>query len=241
MKKHVWVMIGLTVCCLDGLVGLASAIDQPERALIETVKNFALEKYPSWSGLEIKVTLKQADKLIDELKDLKGDLKLKITENYYSLRPAGNTILPIQYLASGRLIKTFLRAQIEVRKKIVTATRQIKRGQSLEPESVQLAERDIALLPQTFFDDPKKVIGAEAKTLITQNSVVLEWMVKRPPLIRRGAAVTIALISDNLLVKCQGVALEEGYAGGIIDVQRKDNRIRLKGKVINNNQVEVRL
>ena len=41
----------------------AFALDNPEQKMENVVRSYVIARYPDWSGLEIKITFKNADKI----------------------------------------------------------------------------------------------------------------------------------------------------------------------------------
>ena len=121
------------------------------------------------------------------------------------------------------------------------ARRRIKRGEAISPEDLALEERDIAVIPQKYFEDINKVANTESKTTIPKNSTIFEWMIKEIPLVHRGEEVAILVTAPNLMVKTVGIALEDGYLGKGIKVKRQETNKTLEGLLVSSDEVEVRL
>ena len=130
---------------------------------------------------------------------------------------------------------------VEIFKEMVCSANQISRGQRIEMADLKLEERDVALLPNQYYSDLVQVISSEAKTIIPKNSTIFGWMIKEIPMIRRGAQVRLVVKADNLLVKAQGVALEDGYLNKEVKVKRSESNKILIGLVSSPGEVEVNL
>jgi len=217
------------------------ALNDPKQEMAEVIEDYVVAKYPAWAGLDIQITFKYAEKLFRSLEELEGEAHIKVLETYKDLKPVGNVIIPMEVTAEDFSRKVFVRAKVEVFKGIVVADRLIKRGEEIQSEDLKLEERDIALLPQKYFESLDQIVSAEAKTTIPKNSTLFEWMAKKIPLIRRGDKVTIRVSASSLLVKSEGVALSDGYLGKKMTVKRKDIKKSLEGIVVSANEVEVKL
>jgi len=222
-------------------VAPADALDNPEQKVTEVVKDYILAKYPSWSREEIQVTFKFAEKTFAELEKLPEKVQLKVIEVYPEFKPLGNVIFPILVCYDDTEQKYFLRAKVEILKKVVVAAKRIKRGKVLEAEDFKLEERDVALLPQKYFVDSNFLVGKEAKISIPANSTIFEWMVGETPLIRKGSEVMLVVTAPGLKVKAKAVALEDGYRDAEIKVKREESGKVVVGKVVSESEVEVKL
>ncbi len=219
------------------------ALENPDQKITQVIQDFVTAKNPEWGNLKIMVDLKNRDKIAEMLKDVPEDAGLKIVQLFDDFKPIGNVIFPIQISnASGEaLIKIFARAKVEIFKEMVCSANQISRGQRIEMADLKLEERDVALLPNQYYSDLVQVISSEAKTIIPKNSTIFGWMIKEIPMIRRGAQVRLVVKADNLLVKAQGVALEDGYLNKEVKVKRSESNKILIGLVSSPGEVEVNL
>jgi len=219
------------------------ALENPDQKITQVIQDFVTAKNPEWGNLKITVDLKNRDKIAEMLKDVPEDAGLKIVQLFDDFKPIGNVIFPIQISnASGEaLIKIFARAKVEIFKEMVCSANQISRGQRIEMADLKLEERDVALLPNQYYSDLVQVISSEAKTIIPKNSTIFGWMIKEIPMIRRGTQVRLVVKADNLLVKAQGVALEDGYLNKEVKVKRSESNKILIGLVSSPGEVEVNL
>ena len=150
-------------------------------------------------------------------------------------------IFPIEVATSADRKKIFVRAKVEVFKNVVIANRRINRGEEITLDDLAFESRDIAVVPQKYYEDVALVVETEAKTSIPKNSTIYEWMIKEIPLVHRGDQVAILVTGPNLSVKTLGRALEDGYLGKMIKVRRVESDKTLEGTLISSDEVEVRL
>ena len=236
-----WLKIIIGICLIGILFNSAWALDNPEGELAYAIEDYVLTKYPDWIGYDIKVTFKYADKILEGLGDLEGDVDFRVVEVYKDFKPIGNVIFPIEVISAGSTQKIFVRARVEVFKNIVVADRRIKRGGEIVVDDLTLETRDIAVLPQKYFEEIAQVANTEAKTTIPRNSTIFEWMIKEIPLVHRGDEVAILVTAPNMLLKTKGVALEDGYLGKKMKVKSKESKKTLEGSLISATVVEVKL
>lgn len=231
----------LSVFCCFVLLGGAAALAVSPLKLAQTIKDYALKKNPDWQGLEIRVTFKQGEKSVELIKAEPDNAQLVIADGYGTARAAGETLLPVTVKSSKGIKKYFVRARISALKNIAVAARPIKRGATIMTGDLTMEARDVATMPRTFFTGTGKLVSSEAKTNILKDSVVLTWMVRPVPVIKANQETTILVMSKGLLVRTKGKALQDGYVGDSIRVQRLDSRTMLTGAVNSAGQVEVEL
>jgi len=219
----------------------ARALDNPEQKLAEVIEDYVITRYPDWIGLEIRVTFKHANKIFEDLRGVDEDADFEIVEVYKDFKPVGNVIFPIKVSAGGISKKLFIRARVEVFSKVVVAQKGIKRGEIITDEDLALEERDIAMLPQKYFEKLEQVVETEAKTTIPKESTIFEWMIKEIPLVHRGDEVSILVTAPDLVVKTKGMVLEDGYLDKKIKVKRVESNKTLEGILISPDEVEVKL
>lgn len=231
----IWVLIFLSCVLVMSTLGL----DNPEHEITKVIEDYVIARNPEWAGLNISVTFKHADKIFSGLRALDGKADLEVVAVYEDFKPVGNVIFPIQVSLRDQVKKIFVRTRVAVFKKIVVASRLIKRGAMIVLEDIELQERDIAMLPQKYFVGVNAVLLSQAKTSIPKNSAIFEWMIKEVPLVKRGDGVAILVKGENLLLRADGRVLEDGYLGKPIKVRRRESRKTLDGVLISTNEVEV--
>ncbi|MBN2058460.1 MAG: flagellar basal body P-ring formation protein FlgA [Candidatus Saganbacteria bacterium] len=224
------------------LINSAHALSEPQKKLDALIRDFVVVAHPEWQGLDIRITYKFSGRLAEQLKDVSDNANLEIVDVYHDLRPVGNVIFPVQINDKDRDQRIFVRAQVEVFKTVVIATRMVKRGETIGEGDLALEARDIAMLPDEYYEDKVMVVETEAKTTIPKNGTIFQWMIKEIPVVRRGDDITLIVKGPNLLVRTAGEALMDGYLGRKIRVRKKgvtDPKKILEGVLISPKEVEV--
>ena len=235
-------IFGIVCCLVLGIWSLpARAIDNSQAKLTKVIKSYVVAEKPEWKGLEIKVSYKFADKTFESLKAYGADAKLEIVDLFNSVKPAGNVIFPVVVTDGAISKRFFVRTKVAVFKKIVVANQRIKRGTILADKMISLKERDVAMLPNSFFSDRASLVSQEAKTTIPKNSTLFSWMVKRQPLVHRGDKIAVFVRAPNLEVKYLGLVLSDGYIGGKIKVKNEKSKKSVEGILVSKDVVEVYL
>ncbi|MFA6169540.1 MAG: flagellar basal body P-ring formation chaperone FlgA [Candidatus Margulisiibacteriota bacterium] len=235
MKKIIGVL--LLCCSLSGVVLAAT----PAERIVETIKGMVLAKYPNVVREELRVEIKIDEKGKAALLTADDASTYRVMEVFPDFKPIGNVIFPIEVKKTGAVGKIFVRAKVEVLKKIVVAAAGLGRNKPLQAGDFTYETRDVALLPQKYYTDFQPLLGKEAKIPIPANSTIFEWMIGEPPVIRAGSEVGLVVAAPDISVRVAGLALENGYLNEQIKVRKKESGKILFGKVLSNNEVEVEL
>lgn len=117
---------------------------------------------------------------------------------------------------------------------VLVASRDVSRGERLS----ELRTDDVAFtsVKPGFLQKTDKLDGYIASRKITAGTVINENLVKKASVFRRGQPVTIVVQSDTVLLRTNGIALENGHINDIIRVQKENGRT-IKCRVMN--EVEV--
>ncbi|MBT7088447.1 flagellar basal body P-ring formation protein FlgA [bacterium] len=87
----------------------------------------------------------------------------------------------------------------------------------------------------------KEVLGKQALATIGQNNLILKWMVKDIPLVKKGDSVQVKMKNKNIELTFLGKALSEGRKGDIIKIKSLDYKKILKGEIIDSKNVQIPL
>ena len=223
------------------LISFALALDSTDKKVSETLKDYIVSKYSQYSRDEVKISFKYAESTFDKLKSMGSDIKIEVLDGYPEFKPLGSVVFPLKVTGGQEEEKIFLRAKVEVLKKVAAAAKFIKKGKIVESGDLKVEERDVALLPNKYFTDLGAIISKESKLSIPANSTIFSWMVGDQPLIRRGSTVTVLVTGPGLAVKTKGEAQEDGYLNDEIKVKRIDSKKIILARVISPAEVEVKI
>ncbi|MFH1389787.1 MAG: flagellar basal body P-ring formation chaperone FlgA [Candidatus Margulisiibacteriota bacterium] len=235
MKRSITTV--LLIICAAGAV-FASPV---EDKIVEAIKSFVVARYPDFakSQLQVEIRLNDKDAALLDLDD--ASAACKILDVFSDFKPIGNVIFPVQVKTKGETSKLFVRAKVEVLKKVVVAARKLPRNKALQSEDFKYEVRDVAMLPQKYLTAIETLLGKETKIPVPQNSTVFEWMLREPAVIRAGSEISLVVVASDLGVRADGLALENGYLGEQIKVRKKDSPKILFGKVLSEKEVEVEI
>jgi flagella basal body P-ring formation protein FlgA len=127
--------------------------------------------------------------------------------------------------AGGKLERT-VSVELDVRQAIVVATRPLRRGATLGPESVHLEERELRGLPSGILTDLEAVLGKRVARATGEGAPLLRYSLELERLVRRNDPVMIEAYSGGLELKMQARALENGVLGQVIRAENPGSRRR---------------
>lgn len=129
--------------------------------------------------------------------------------------------------------KVRLSCWVDIFDPVVCITRNLKRGEIIEDDDLYLARKNISHLSPRILTDMSKVVGLMVKHNVREDACLKEWMLERPPIVRKGDMVTILAESDELRLTVPGMVLEKGYLGERVRVRNVMTRKEIYAKIIN--------
>jgi len=221
--------------CLTGPLPLAAAELQSHDSIRQAASAHALTNYPrEKKGMNVKVTrldhrlrLGRCDEPLETFSSPGGSNKFKQT---VGVRCPGTNPWSI-----------YVPVTIELKMKIVIASRELARGTLITAGDIRLEEREVSHLHRGFFVQPGRLIGMHLEKGLHENDVVSPRQLTAPQTIKRGSQVTILGRIGALKVRMEGKALADGTIGQRIRVQNKSSKRRVEAMVVAPGIVEVSL
>lgn len=125
-----------------------------------------------------------------------------------------------------------LRVELIANGMVATSSRDLKRGDILTPENLNLQLQEISQLRSTPFFALDRLLGKKLKRNLRAGEPLLENQVDFPPLIERGSRVTIQAQGRGLLLTTFGEARQNGELGEYIRVRNTNSRREVSAKVL---------
>ncbi len=113
----------------------------------------------------------------------------------------------------------------------------VARGQIIRPDQVEYRDFRTERVPNGAIQDINDVIGKEVVRAGTPNEPLLFRDLTNPILVRRGALVTVRLVTANMSLTARGKALENGSKGDIIRVVNQTSNKTIQVEVVAENEV----
>ncbi len=130
-------------------------------------------------------------------------------------------------------------AYIEVYQPVVTASRQIRKGEVITQADLSERFMPISRLRGRFIQDFAEVEGKAARRTIRSGQVIDADLLRPPTVLKRGQRVMIVAASKALEIKVPGEVMEDGGIGDSIRVRNLMSRKLIIGRVADNCTVTV--
>ncbi len=147
--------------------------------------------------------------------------------------PRGNQVVKISFYSRRQILRSiYVPVKIHVFQKVLITNRPINRDEKLDPQRLDIEERDITTLPGEPLEPSADIQGLICKKRLPDRKVILEKDVRQPYLIHKGENLNISYQKANLHITLQAEAMQNGSKGDLIWVRVPDSRKRLQVKII---------
>ena len=114
---------------------------------------------------------------------------------------------------------------------VLVAKRALVRGDVIDADTTELAERDVLALGYGHIGDPSRYLGAKVTRPVQQGAALPPAAIAEPLLVERGGTVTLLARGPAIDVRAAGVALEDGAAGARVRVRNTSSGRTVDGVV----------
>lgn len=121
---------------------------------------------------------------------------------------------------------------------VVVTARSMAAFEVITPDSLRLERFDIGRLTG-YITDSAKVLGLRTRRPVTAGTPLCEAAIEKPPVVKRGSAVTVLARVGEIVVTANGQALQEGSEGAIIRVQNLNSNKIINARVVDGATVQV--
>jgi flagella basal body P-ring formation protein FlgA len=168
-----------------------------------------------------------------------GEISWEVTPSHPGILSSSS--ISIIFTVDGHVRKNMaILGHIEALAPVAVAESSLRKGETLTPELVRVATRDIAENSSPCLD-PQEVIGKKTNRAIKEGSVIDRAWLDFPPMITKGQLVKIILNSGNLHVAATGIANMNGTKDQVIRIQNNTSKRIIYGRVMAPGIVEVQL
>ncbi|WP_100637055.1 flagellar basal body P-ring formation chaperone FlgA [Marinomonas sp. ef1] len=115
----------------------------------------------------------------------------------------------------------------------------INRGQAISKSNTDVGEVDISSLRGHVYTKKKPPYGLIASRNLRINTVITDDLTNQPTLVKKGDSVLITASSGTIIVRMNGVALENGVKGQQIRVKNTSSERIIYAKVVTDSEVLV--
>lgn len=110
-------------------------------------------------------------------------------------------------------------AQVRVFREAVVATRSIARGTMISAADIALREVDVSTIRGQILESADAVLGMELRRPSSMGDVLSMDMLITPLMVKRGDTVVVTAERSGVVIRQQGVALQDGEAGKQIQIR----------------------
>ncbi len=135
----------------------------------------------------------------------------------------------------------YVPVEIKIFESVLVASHTLSRGVLLEESHLRLQELDISQLRRTPLFESQQAIGKELKHSLTVGSPVALESLRLPKVVQRGDMVQLVAETENLQVRQQAEALEDGEVGKLIDVRNTSSKLVVQAVVVAAGKVKIQL
>jgi flagella basal body P-ring formation protein FlgA len=173
-------------------------------------------------------------------------LRITFDDRSAALRATPVTARTVEIRATGRSARTPLaitifegsalvdegnvRADVVLRRTVLTLTAPVRRGEIISPELVRVGEAWLAsdVLPL----HPERALGRVATRNLDAGAMLTAPDVDRPIAVKRGDIVSVRSVVGTASVRTRARALAAGGEGDVIDLEVLGSRARITARVI---------
>ena len=180
-------------------------------------------------------------KVPDDIQASSETYELRVIEDGH---PAlkGNVTLPVELLCHGAVERRFT-VSVKIRRfgDALFAVRQLPQHAQLSGEDVLVQRVETTNLPGDIITRESKLQGMRTKRIISRGGVLRENMFETQPLVKPEDNVNFVVTTKTVRISVHAVAREDGREGDVVGVVRQGSRGMLKGKVVDQRTVELKL
>ncbi|MBU1169650.1 MAG: flagellar basal body P-ring formation chaperone FlgA [Proteobacteria bacterium] len=135
--------------------------------------------------------------------------------------------------------KLFLSGWVDVYDQVVCASRDILRGELIQPSDLRLEKKNLSKIPGGIFHETIEASGSIARSHIGKGRCLRNSMIEKAPLVRKGDRVKIIAKSARMTISTSGVSMEDGALGEQILVENSKSSKKMTARIMDAETVEV--
>ncbi|MEW8508599.1 MAG: flagellar basal body P-ring formation chaperone FlgA [Candidatus Thiodiazotropha sp.] len=133
----------------------------------------------------------------------------------------------------------YVSARIALEIPVVTATRDLARGQAISRADIILETTDTTRLLRGYYESIDQVVGRTLKRGLQRGKAVTPSLLVVQKTVQRGEQVTILAATGAIEVRMQGKAMKNGNPGDLIPVVNVKSKKELQARVVSEGLVRV--
>lgn len=139
------------------------------------------------------------------------------------------------------IIKKRLRlyANVKVAYDVFRSARSLKRGHVIQPGDVELVTLKSDKVMRNIISDDSELIGYRLIRNLEGGEPILNYMVRRVPLVKSGDRILIIAQKGKLRVTAPGVVKENGFKNDTVKVENIQSRKMVFGTVVDSRTIQI--
>ena len=130
-------------------------------------------------------------------------------------------------------------AEVSVVRKVLVATRPIKRKERIDPDALAVLTFYQVRSDALYAEDTDALAGKQAQRLILPGAPITLDMVEDSPVMSKGDRVTLFAETEGIMVSLSGQVKEDGFLGRQVGVVPQDGNKPIYGTVVSASKVKV--
>jgi len=174
---------------------------------------------------------------------LEGSGDVEVAVRRLSARPlSGPTVMRVALVVDGKTQREMgITADVRFFRRVLVASRMVRRGEPLAAELVERAERDVTMMKHGFYTDTAELVDLRTRRAVGLGDVLTPRHTEKIPVVRRGDEIALVAETPNLRISTTGVALQDGGMGERIRVRNQDSGKVVYGEVVDPQTIKVGL
>jgi flagella basal body P-ring formation protein FlgA len=152
----------------------------------------------------------------------------------------GNIAGMMVFSVHGQEIKKIrITARIDIYADVIVARNFLQKHHQIQAGDVQIANKNIAVLPQDIATEEKEVLGKRTTLSVNTQEVLRLSMIEEPPLVNKGDRVILLIENDQFKITALGEVKEVGRKGDRIKLVNLSSKKEVCGTVLDAATVKV--
>lgn len=152
----------------------------------------------------------------------------------------GNIAGMMVFFTNGQEIRKIrFSACADIYADVIVAQHFLRKYHEIQAGDIQIANKNIAVLPQDVITEEKEVLGKRTTLSVNNQEVLRLSLLETPPLVNKGDRVVLLIENDEFKITALGEVRESGRKGDRIKLVNLSSKKEVYGRVLNANTVQV--
>ncbi len=153
----------------------------------------------------------------------------------------GKILIDIVFLSEDNKIVLKHKCLVEssLTGKVYVANRKLRKNSIIREADIQLMEHDITSVLFAYISNKNQIIGKQTKNRMVRGIPFTDKWIEIAPVIHRGDPVFVLVKSPGYEIKCEGIALQAGNIGDMVQLKSSLSKKILRGEILNEKSILV--